>query len=199
VKRLAVVGLVLALTQAHAQAPADTYERTARVAHLAAALAALRDLGDAGRLALERELHDAVRLRCKTGARPACMIDVARELCSTRVAVAACTAATDVMLTNQHAEHDLLDAQTRARLVRTSTDYHAAVLAELTTIYRLLAGELVLAAHPDREVPAQIDRFCAARDEIARRCEPGATACVGSIAYQRCAAGLIWFISGAPR
>lgn len=164
-----------------------------RVAHLEEALAQLRP----DPYALDRAIYDAVRTRCKPAApggaiATACMIEVARELCRGK-----CLAAADVIVTNQHAERDLLDEATRMRLVRSSTDYHAAVLAELRTRYAILATELVLA--PRASLAAQIDRLCVTRDQIARRCEPNAPACLGTIAYQRCAAGLVWFASTQPR
>ena len=177
----AIIAIALGMATAHAQ-PA----REARVAHLENALAQLKS-NDA--VALDRALYEAIRTRCKP-ATTVCMIAIARELCGNR----GCLAAADVLVTNQHAERDVLDEQTRMRLVRGSTDYHAAVLVELRARYALLAAELVL-ARPERTLAAQIDRVCVERDQIARRCEPGAVACLGTVAYQRCAAGLAWFVS----
>ena len=169
--------IVLALaTVAHADS---------RVTHLEQALAQLAT----DPLALDRALYEGIRTRCKTPATTRCMIDVAREHCSARN----CVAAADVIITNQHAERDLLDEQTRIRLVRTSSDYHTGVLAELRTRYAILAAELVLAK--PAPLATQIDRLCQSRDQIARRCAPDAPACLGTIAYQRCAAALVWFVS----
>lgn len=172
-----------------------TYDDAARVAHLRAAFDALAKLGP-GRTALEVDLDDAVRTRCRVGTtRPAtaCMAEVGRAICSARPDRAACIAAADIMLTNQHAETALLDDITRMRLVRGSTDYHAAVGAELRARFALLASELVLA--PPGEPAARIDAFCTGRDRTVHVCEPGAKACVPSLAYQRCAAGLVWFLA----
>ena len=187
-RALAVVVVVLAAVAQAAPA------REARVAHLTAALAQLR-AGDP--YALERALHEAIRTRCRTAASAAttsCMIGVARELCGSR----SCLAAADIIITNQHAERDLVDEPTRMRLVRTSSDYHAAVLVELRARYAILAAELAL-ARPEASLAAQIDRLCVERDRIARRCAPDAAACLASIPYQRCAAALVWFASTAPR
>ncbi|HEY5924086.1 MAG TPA: hypothetical protein VIV11_20540 [Kofleriaceae bacterium] len=182
-KRIAI--LVCVVTVAHA-APS----RDARIAHLAAALAQLRTAP----VALDREIYEAVRTRCKpppnTAPSVACMIGVAREICGKR----GCSAAADVIVTNQHAEHDLLDDVTRMRLVRTGSDYHGAVIAELREKFAPLAAELALAKQ-DTSLAATIDRVCRERDQIARRCQPGAAACMATIAYQRCAAGLVWFVS----
>jgi hypothetical protein len=122
------------------------------------------------------------------------MIEVGRTICAARPDRATCVAAADIMLTNQHAETDLIDDITRMKLVRGSTDYHAAIAAEMWARYALLASELVLAP-PASEPAARIDAFCAGRDNTVHACEPGAKACVASIAYQRCAAGLVWFVA----
>ena len=109
-----------------------------------------------------------------------------------------CVAAADVVLTNQHAESDLVDEPTRIRLVRTSADYHAAIVRELAARQALLAAELVLA--PPAEAGARIEALCTRRDRDVHRCAPNAGGCVASLPYQRCAAGLVWFVAtdGAP-
>jgi hypothetical protein len=178
--------IVLLSSVAHASPSSD-----ARVAHLAAAIAQLQAIEP---YAFERELYDAIRVKCGTSPKTACMIETARAACAQR----GCAASADVIVTNLHAERALVDEPTRVRLVRTSTDYHAAVVAEVRKRYAILAAELVLAA-PAASLAAQIDAFCVERDRVARRCAPGAPACIGSIAYQRCAAGLVWFTSTQPR
>lgn len=187
-RRAASVCVLVAVAHAasYATPRAGAVTREARIAHLEAALA---ELAATDPVALERTVYDAIRTRC--GARPAvrCMIDVAREACAAR----GCLAAADVIVTNQHAERDLLDEPTRLRLVRTSSDYHAGVLAELRSRYVLLAAELALSP-PDAHLASRIDRLCVERDRVARRCAPGAAACLGSLAYPRCAAALVWFV-----
>lgn len=190
--------LAIALLPAIAAAE-PTYAESARVAHLRASMDALAKLGPE-RATLERELNEAVRTKCRVNAtRPAtsCMIEVGRATCASKAERATCIAAADIMLTNQHAETDLLDDVTRMRLVRGSTDYHAAVLAEMWARQALLASELVLA--PPAEPAARLDAFCIGRDRTAHACEPGAKACVPSLAYQRCAAGLVWFLANQER
>lgn len=179
--------VVLALVLHTASARAET--ASGRVAHIEKALAELKTSSEA--VALDREIYEAVRLRCKPVAL-ACMLTVARERCAQR----GCMAAADVIVTNQHAEREVLDDLTRMKLVRTSSDYHAAVLVELReTVYRVLAAELVL-ARPAASVAARIDKLCVERDHVAaRRCERGAAACVGSVPYNRCVAALVWFVS----
>jgi hypothetical protein len=181
--------IVVALAAPVAAEP--SYARPSRIEHLQAALDALAALAPAGRQALELELHTAVRTRCPT-ARITCMIEVARGICAGRPA---CLAASDVILTNEHAEPALVDDATRMRQVRASADYHAAVGAVLWSRYALLAVELALAA-PGASLAMQIDELCALRDRTVHSCEPGAKACVPSLAYQRCAAGLVWFVAG---
>jgi hypothetical protein len=73
----------------------------------------------------------------------------------------------------------------------------AAVLAELRAKYALLAAELVL-VKPEATIAATIDKMCRERDQVARRCAPDQPACLGTIAYQRCVAGLVWFTSTQP-
>lgn len=194
--KIALLVLVLC-TAAHAETP---YEPTTRAAHLRAALDALAKLGPEARTALELELYTQVRAKCRTNTTRAgtpCMIEVGRTVCTAKPDRAACLAAADVMLTNQHAETDLIDDQTRMRLVRGSSDYHAAIGAELRAKYALLASELALAP-PAGDPAAQIDAFCAQRDRAVHACEPGAASCIPSIAYQRCAAGLAWFLASQP-
>jgi hypothetical protein len=207
---LAATALAAAAPRAAAD-PAAPYAPPARAAHLARALTALAALGPTGVVALEAELHAGVRARCRpTAGRPPstpCLIDVARARCERPQAPAACAAAADALLTLQRAELDLLDERTRARLVVTSTDYHAAVLAELRARFALLAAELAIAApevgdaiadrHAIAATAAAIDRFCAARDRVARTCPSGAALCVPSVAWQRCAAGLLWYLGTA--
>jgi hypothetical protein len=198
--RAAAVTLAWILVWAAPASAEPTYAETARIAHLRASLDALAKLGPA-RGGLELELHDAVRTKCRVNTtRPAtaCMIEVGRNACAARSDRATCVAAADVMLTNQHAETDLIDDITRMKLVRGSTDYHAAIGAEMWARYALLASELVLAP-PAAEPAARIDAFCTGRDRTVHACEPGAKACVPSIAYQRCAAGLVWFVANQER
>lgn len=191
---LAALALLALLPRAASAEPA--YAEPARIAHLRGALDALAKLGPE-RAKLELELHEAVRTRCRVNTtRPStsCMIEVGARICAAKPDRAGCVAAADVMLTNQHAETDLIDDITRMKLVRGSTDYHAAVGAEMWARFALLASELVLAP-PAAEPAARIDAFCTQRDRTVHACEPGAKACAPSIAYQRCAAGLVWFLA----
>lgn len=119
-----------------------------------------------------------------------------------------CLAVADVIVTNQHAEKSMLDEATRMRLVREAADYHQAVIAAMEARWAVLAAELALVA-PDGTLAERIDHVCRERDRQVRPCSVaegngmaansgGVPTCVGTIAYQRCAAGLVWFTSG-PR
>jgi hypothetical protein len=195
---VAVLAVVAATSRVADAQPPATYAREARVAHLSRALDALRALGAEGRKALELALHEGVRAKCRAAGRPpttACMVEVARAVCGARGGdPAACTAAADVIVTNQHATDDLVDEQTRMRLVRTSSDYHGAVNGELWSRYALLAAELALHDGPGSDAE-RIDRFCATRDREVHRCAPRAKACLPSVAWQRCAGGLAWYVA----
>jgi len=191
VRVLVVLGVLARVATAE-----PTYAPAARVAHLRAALDGLAKLGADSRHALEVELHDAVRTKCRaatTRASTSCLIEVGQAVCGAKPQQTMCLAVADVMLTNQHAETDLLDDATRMKLVRGSTDYHAAVNLALRAIYALLAAELALGPQAGDDA-TRIDAFCAGRDATVHACEPGAKACVASMAYQRCAAGLVWYL-----
>jgi hypothetical protein len=185
-----------------------------RVEHVSRALAAVRGLGPAGRDRLDRELYAAARAQCRADtAMPAvtCLIAAARRVCATETAEAAetdrarCEAAADVVVTNLRASKAMVDEATRLRLARGSTDYRAALAAQLRRRYAILAAELVLrGASPAREAAAidplasQIDELCAHRDREIHACAPGDTACVASLSWSRCVAALVWFIGGSP-
>ena len=189
---LIALGLLVALRLASlAQGERDSQgerdPQSERVAYLSGALDAVRELGPEGRRQLEDALLAGARTRCRAayGPPPArCLLDLARETCGDR---AACHLAADVVLVGITSENDLVDEETRVRLVATSSDYRAAMREELHARRSVLAAELVL-AHPggDADLPARIDRFCRRRER-----DP---------AWQRCAAALIWHIGseGAP-
>lgn len=180
-----------------------------RIAHIDRALAAVRALGPAGRDDLDRDVYTAARTRCHadTGTpTAACLIEAARARCATSPSAgdrASCEAAADVVAANMHSTSDFVDDATRVRLVRGSTDYRAALAAELRKRYALLASELALAsAGTDAaaiESPGEmIDRFCRERDLAIHACAPGDAACLPSLAWSRCVAALVWFVGGTP-
>jgi len=126
-------------------------------------------------------------------------------------------AAADIIVTNLRAANSWVDQNTRAQLVRSSTDYHAALLGELRKRFAALAAELVIgaatsngvaASHSIPVVPggpaapqgiaASIDRLCATRDREVHACTVGDVACVPSIPWTRCVAALVWFVGDSP-
>jgi hypothetical protein len=159
------------------------------------ALAAVRALGQGGRDHLDRAMYDAARTTCHadiTTPTVPCLVDAARALCKQD---STCMAAADVVATNLLAAPELVDAATRFRLVRGSTDYHAALAAELRRRYAMLATELALAAGDD-DVPAAIGALCRDRDRVAHPCALGEAACAPSLPWSRCVAALVWFVGG---
>ncbi len=187
-----------------------SYTADARTAYVARALTAMHSLGPAA-LRLETSLSDAARKRCATRSdqppRLPCLLDLAQKTCAAAAAAAeyggaeTCAAAADVILVNLRSAVELLDEATRVRLVRSSTDYHAAQLTALRARYAALAAELVI-EDPDAsaEQPASassIDRFCAGRDYRAEppRCKQPSPTCVPSLSWQRCAAALVWLVT----
>lgn len=176
-----------------------------RTAHVRKALAAVRELGPAGRDALDRAIYTGARTRCRIDAgAPAasCLITVARAACAADANPARCTAAADVVVANLRASTALVDEATRMRLVRGSADYRGALARELRQRYAILAAELALRGAagpgPGDDDAAAIDTLCSERDRAIHTCEAGATACVASLPWSRCVAALVWFVGGSP-
>jgi hypothetical protein len=176
-----------------------------RADHVRAALAAVRALGPGGRGRLDRALYDAARTQCRadtSAASVGCLIAVARAACAAAPDRAPCEAASDVIVTNLRSVNGFVDEATRVRLVRGSTDYHAALAAELHRRYAVLAAELVLrgAGGSTDETAAAIDELCAGRDREIHACRSigaaGDPACVPSLPWSRCVAALVWFAGG---
>lgn len=201
--RARVVAIVFAVelaSSAFAQSdkPAP-YLREDRIAHIDAALAAFATLGPESTRAFEAELYQSVRTRCKpSGMQPplvGCLEAFASAHCAARFELAGCSAAADVVVTNLHAENALVPETTRMRLVAAGADFHGAMLREMRSRHALLAAELALATPGAAATGARIDRFCVERDRVGVSCEPGAKLCVASLPWQRCVAGLVWYVS----
>jgi hypothetical protein len=161
--------------------------------YVSSALAAVRALGADGRASLDRSLYDAARTRCRSDAgspTAACLVDAATAICA---GDRRCEAAADVIATNLRATNAWVDDATRFRLVRASTDYHAALATELHRRYAALAAELALVGGDDA---AAIDHLCAARDRAVHACRADDAACVPSLPWSRCVAALVWFVGG---
>ena len=199
VKRVLVLTAAVLASSAFAQTDAPAiYARAERVAHLDRALATFAALGPDGARAFENEVYQAMRTRCRpSGMEPpavACLATVAEAVCATRPDAAGCAAAADIVVTNLHAENAFVPESTRMRLVAAGADYHGAMLREMRTRHALLASELTLTAPGAAASGARIDAFCAGRDREVVACEPGAKLCVPSLPWQRCVAGLVWYI-----
>ena len=187
----AVAIALAALGALAAPAAADpSYARPARLAYLAGALRAVGELG-AERDALDDALHTDARRRCRADATQpsvACLIDAARARCDggSPTSRPACHRAADVALTNLLSESELVDEATRVRLVSAGGDYRAAMRVELARRRAALVADMALSQPgADAELPARIDRYCAARER--------------ALAWQRCAAAIVWYIGGYPR
>ena len=147
--RNVVLTVVLAAGSASADEPrtshvARTSADDARTSYIAGALAAVRSLG-AQRAQLETDLYQACR---QAGG---CSDAIVEARCHHDIA---CTAAADIIVTNLRAANSWVDQNTRAQLVRSSTDYHAALLGELRKRYAALAAELVIGAATSNGVAA---------------------------------------------
>jgi hypothetical protein len=188
---IAVVVTVLAVTVLAGTALADD-----RADAVTRALAAVRALGPDGRAALDTDLYQAARTTCHgdtTTPTAGCLIDAATARCAGN---ADCRAAADVVVTNMRSTTFFVDDVTRARLVRSSTDYHAALAAELRRRYAALAAELAVAG--GTTTGAAIDSFCQSRDRAIHACAPADTACIPSLPWSRCVAAVVWFVGGTP-
>jgi hypothetical protein len=187
------VAIVLAALAGVAGAAPDP-----RGAYVARALAAVRGLGAAGRDQLDRELYASARTRCHADSgspTSTCLIDAARALCAAAADRPTCEAAADVLVVNLLSTDTFVDQVTRVRLVRGSTDYHAALAAELRRRYASLAAELALAGAGGDDAAA-IDRMCRERDRAVHACVAGDTACIPSLPWSRCVAAVLWFVGG---
>ncbi|HET9993080.1 MAG TPA: hypothetical protein VFQ65_31310 [Kofleriaceae bacterium] len=172
--------LVIAASTAHAED---------RTSYIARALDSVRALGGK-RAQLETDLYQACRQA------EACTDAIVDDRCHHD---AACMAAADIVVTNLRAATSWVDQNTRAQLVRSSTDYHAALLVELRKRYAALAAELVIEASTSTPRLAEsIDRLCATRDREVHACRPGDAACVPSIPWTRCVAALVWYVGDNP-
>jgi hypothetical protein len=203
VRKLGVVAAVMLASSAPAQTGGPAiYPPSERAAHLDRALATFQALGPDGARAFESEVYQAMRARCRpSGMQPpavACLAAAADAVCAGKAdgaERAGCAAAADVVVTNLHAENAFVPETARMRLVAAGADYHGGVMREMRTRLELLASELVLAAPGAAADGARIDTFCAERDRDVVACEPGARLCVPSLPWQRCAAGLVWYVS----
>lgn len=208
---VAIVAM-FALLLASKSAPADGYSEQRRIEHVGAVLRSLLAMGE-GRDRLEAELAKAARQRCgasNTAPRLECLIAVARQICAGQGPE--CHAVADVIVVNLRMVNDLIDERTRRRLIRTSADYHAALLAEAQLRYAALAAELVIedsqassplgadSAAGEEALPVSpraIANFCMRRDYRAKppRCSQPSPTCVPSLSWQRCVAALTWFVT----
>jgi hypothetical protein len=197
VRRAVVIVAALATSSAFAQDAPAIYAKQERAAHLDRALAMFLSLGPEGTRAFENEVYEAVRTRCKPSGlqspASACLATVGESVCAGKDA--SCGPASDVILTNLHAENAFVPETTRMRLVAAGADYHPAMLAEMRKRQAVLAAELALASPGAKADGARIDAFCTGRDREVVACEPGAKLCVPSIPWQRCVAGLVWYVS----
>jgi hypothetical protein len=223
----AMTMLAIAPSVARADGPVYTREkRVAHLAAAVDGMTAMGDAGRrAFEIAIYESVR--AKCRPGNRAAPiACLIASARDVCAGKASSAKtssgaqganaavtaagdrCLAVADVIITNQHAEKSVLDEATRMRLVRESADYHLAVIAAMEARWAVLAAELALVA-PEGTMAERIDQVCRERDRKVRPCSAaeangltaksgGAPTCVGTIAYQRCVAGLVWFTTG-PR
>jgi hypothetical protein len=178
----AVLSLVLAAD------PSATFETKARVAHLDAALRAIReskpdvlDQAYAYLVAMERGscASDNERLRSD------CMITAARRFCKTggKAEGSRCPLFMDVIASNVLAERELVPESQRYEMMNRAQDYRQEVVRYVRRMHGSLAVELALSTGSKAAASAaQIERYCRV------------TADKSSLSWQTCASALLWFI-----
>jgi len=176
-----IIAAVIAAT------PPARYEEAVRAAHLEQALTAIQEAkpavlnqGQAYASAMERSAcsSDNERLRAD------CLITAARRFCKSgagRAEGKRCPLFMDVIASNVLAERELISTAQRYQIMRREKDFRKAINRQLQHRYGTLAVELRLAGS-EGPLGARIDRFCQA------------TADRSNLAWQTCAAALVWFI-----
>lgn len=203
---LAVVALaIVALVAAATPAVAASHDAEARVAQLTAALAAVRDAPPAALQRAGDYLRALHRGGCSSGVarlQVECLMTAARRYCKRGEAeLHGCLVVLDVLASNVLAEEQWIGPERRYELMRANRDWRHALAAELRRAEGALAVDFHLREGDaaDGEPPAgnvqgaadqraanalarKIDHFClVSSDET-------------NLAWQTCAATLVWFV-----
>jgi hypothetical protein len=175
-----------------AYAPGD------RTAYLSGAIDALRAADSAKVGDASSYLRTMDRNKCRSAfrrLRVQCLIQAAAKNCRGLEAERQqqCTLYSDIIVTTVLAEQQLIPEERRFEIMQNHSDYRAAFRVEVRRIYGSLAAGFRLSQH--------------------YRCKPGDTGCLAqaidaycidqadrqNLAWQHCAAGLVWFIGTAAR
>jgi hypothetical protein len=175
-----------------------TYAPEERTSYLSTAIEALRS-ADAAKVGdASNYLRTMDRNKCRSAfsrLRVQCLIQAAAKNCRSMEAdrQQQCTHYSDIIVTTVLAEQLLIPEERRFEIMQKHSDYRAAFRVEVRRIYGSLAAGFRLSQHyackPDDTVclAKTIDAYCT--DQADRQ----------NLAWQHCAAGLVWFIGTAAR
>jgi hypothetical protein len=198
--RAALVAGLLTASAGGAAEPPLPFGSESRVAHIAAALAAV----SAAPRAVLKEGADYARVldrgACSAGAarlRVECLLVAMQRYCHDRGGEAearSCALYMDVVVSNVLADRRLIPPARRYEIVRTNVDYRPALARELRRIEGTLAVDFRLQTSEAEDGPTMarnIDHYCLAGD-FRSPALPGRDA----LSYQACVSSLVWFIKG---
>jgi hypothetical protein len=137
-------------------------------------------------------IHVVDRNQCRsayTDLRTSCLLEAAKRNCyqrrGRRKARQKCRLVTDVIVTNKLGEKELIDTQTKYRIMSATKEYRLELRKELWRRYAELAAEFSLSrfySEKDDELAAGIDGYCL--QSVDRR----------GLSWQYCVAALVWFV-----
>jgi hypothetical protein len=189
--RALVLALVAALA-GHAAAD-ETHRAELRVAHIARALAAVRQTPPATRKLESEYAHVVARGACSSSVerlQVECLMTAARRFCRDRDDAERCADGMDVILGNLLGEAQLIPLDKRYQIMTHAKDYRRELARELRRIQGVLAVDLAQrmgdAGDDDARLAAHIDRYCLATGDE------------HDLAWPTCVSSLVWFIGTAP-
>ena len=191
--RAAVVALVLVVAFAVAAparaAPPLSHDAAARAAALEVALGAVRAASPSSLKKASDYLRALHRGGCSSGLarlQVECLMTAARRFCKRGEAeLHGCLAVLDVLASNVLAEDQWIGPERRYELMRAQRDWRHALAAELRRIQGALAVDFHLRegdAADDAALARKIDHFCLTTSDET------------NLAWQTCAATLVWFV-----
>jgi hypothetical protein len=187
--RVAVIAVALAVAAPALAAPPASHDAAARVAQLQAALGAVHAASPAALQKASDYLRALHRGGCSSGVarlQVECLMTAARRFCKRGEAeLHGCLVVLDVLASNVLAEDRWIAPERRYEIMRAQRDWRRAVAAELRRIQGALAVDFHLRegdAADDAALARKIDHFCLTTSDET------------NLAWQTCAATLVWFV-----
>jgi hypothetical protein len=172
-----------------ASPPAQTHDVGHRVAHLGAALEAVRQAPPALSSQASEYASAMERGACASGVlrlKVECLMTASRRFCKGREA--SCPFLMDVVVSNVLAESHFVPAEQKYEIMKTHRDYRAEVAREIRRIQGGLAMDFRLRTMDSpsgQSLPARIDSYCVSAADKTH------------LSWQACASSLVWFIGTA--